>query len=144
LNLNALKKHIFFEFLNLAGRAYLLVRHSENVVLGNRGFAPDEKENGIILVFNPKMNFLWDEYGITATLVFGASPQKCFVPLDDITAIYSPELNAQFVLSPKAGEGSGGLETPAGKGPSPGKPEERKALKNVVKVDFAGKKRLNK
>lgn len=144
MNLNALKKHIFFEFLNLAGRAYVLVRHSGNVVLGNRGFTPDEKENGIILVFNPKMNFLWDEYGITATLVFGTSPQKCFVPLDDITAIYSPELNAQFVLSPKAGEDKGGLETPAAKESSPLKPEEQKDLKNVVEVDFTGKKRRKK
>lgn len=98
--MNNLKKHIFFEFLNLVGRAFVLVRYSENVILGNRGFTTEEKQNGIILVFNSKMNFLWDDYGITATLVFGTSPQKCFIPANDIVAIYSPELNAQFIVSP--------------------------------------------
>jgi hypothetical protein len=98
-DLNNLKKYIFFEFINLAGRAFILVRHSENVILGNRGFTAEEKENGIILVFNSRMNFMWDDYGITATLVFGTSPQKCFIPADDIVAVYSPELNAQFMTS---------------------------------------------
>lgn len=105
-NLNNLKKHIFFEFLNLVGRAFVLVRHSDNVILGNRGFTAEEKKNGIILVFNSKMNFLWDDYGITATLVFGTSPQKCFIPVDDIMAVYSPDLNAQFVASPQPAAGS--------------------------------------
>ena len=144
MNLSALKKHVFFEFLNLAGRAYLLVRHSENVILGNRGFTAEEKENGIVLVFNSKMNFLWDEYGVTATLVFGTSPQKCFVPLDDITAIYSPELNAQFVLSPKTEKEVGAPPSEEKAASTAEKPGTRKPLKNVVKVDFAGKKRLKK
>ncbi|MGO9613817.1 MAG: ClpXP protease specificity-enhancing factor SspB [Dissulfurispiraceae bacterium] len=98
--LNNLKKHIFLEFMDTIGRAFALVRYSENVVLGNRGFTQEEKENGIVLVFNSKMNFLWDEHGITANLVFGTSSQKCFIPADSIMAVYSPELNAQFVSSP--------------------------------------------
>ena len=98
--LNNLKKHIFLEFMDTIGRAFALVRYSENVVLGNRGFTQDEKDNGIVLVFNSKMNFLWDEHGITANLVFGTSPQKCFIPADSVMAVYSPELNAQFVSSP--------------------------------------------
>src|SRR5208337_4722022 len=85
-HVNSLKKHVFYELLHLAGRVFVLARYSEHVILGNRGFTADEKENGIILVFNSKMNFQWDEYGITATLVFGTSPQKCFVPVDEITA----------------------------------------------------------
>jgi hypothetical protein len=100
LDLNSLKKHIFFEFINMAKRAFILIRYSEDVVLGRRGFTEDEKENGIVLVFNNRMNFQWDDYGITVTLVFGTSPQKCFIPADDIIAVYSPELNAQFVTSP--------------------------------------------
>lgn len=97
---NTLKRYIFYEFLNLIGRVYILVRHSDNVVLGNRGFLDDEKEKGLILVFNTRIPLTWDEYGITATLVFGTSPQRCFIPADDVVAVYSPELNAQFITSP--------------------------------------------
>ena len=43
--LNQLKKHTFDELLNLAGRAYILVKYSENVKVGSRGFLPEEKEN---------------------------------------------------------------------------------------------------
>ncbi len=98
--LNSLKKHVFYELLHIGGRVFVLVRYSEHVVLGNRGLTDDERENGIVLVFNPGMNFQWDDYGITATLVFGSSPQKCFIPVDDIAAVYSSELNAQFIVSP--------------------------------------------
>jgi hypothetical protein len=102
--LNSLKKHVFYELLHIGGRVFVLVRNSEHVVLGNRGFTPDERENGIVLVFNTGMNFQWDDYGITATLVFGSSPQKCFIPVDDITAVYSSELNTQFIVLPMSGK----------------------------------------
>ncbi len=141
--LNNLKKHVFFELLNMAGRAFVLVGYSDDVILGNRGFPAEEKENGIILVFNSKMNFIWDDYGITATLVFGTSPQKCFVPADAITAVYSPELNAQFTVSlqPKAVGGQqsavGTLKTKSQKHGGGGtKPA---AKKNVIEVDFTKK-----
>lgn len=145
--LNNLKKHIFFEFLNLVGRAFILVRYSDDVILGNRVFTAEEKENGIILVFNPKMNFMWDDYGITATLVFGTSPQKCFVPAADITAVYSPELNAQFVISPQPAAVSGPRPALVSrKEDKKTEPKvEQKALKNkkqtghVIKVDFTKK-----
>lgn len=98
--LNSLKKQVFFELLNLAGKVFILVRYSDKVYLGNRTFTEEEKEKGIVLVFNSKMNFLWNDYGISATLVFDVSPQKCFIPINDIVAIYSPELNTQFISSP--------------------------------------------
>ncbi len=104
LNLNNLKKHIFFEFINMVGRVFIVVRYSDRVIIGNRGFTSEEKENGIVLVFNSKMKFHWDEQGINATLVFGTTPQKCFIPEDDIIAIYSPDLYAQFVVSPQPTE----------------------------------------
>ncbi len=152
-NLNNLKKHIFFEFLNLVGRAFVLVRYSDNVVLGNRGFTAEEKENGIILVFNSRMNFLWDDYGITATLVFGTSPQKCFIPVDDIMAVYSPDLNAQFMASPQPLAISG--PQPIGsqkegeksvKKIEPKKGQKTKTQKDekqghVIKVDFTKKRK---
>lgn len=143
-NLNNLKKHIFFEFLNLVGRAFILVRYSEDVILGNRGFTAEEKENGIILVFNSKMNFLWDDYGITATLVFGTSPQKCFVPVDDIIAVYSPELNAQFMASPQpVGSQKEGEKFVKKIEPQKGQ-KTRKGEKqpgHVIKVDFTKKRK---
>jgi hypothetical protein len=156
-NLNGLKKHVFFEMLNLAGRVFILVRHSENVVLGNRGFSDEEKEKGIALVFNSRMNFLWDEYGITVTLVFGTSPQKCFIPVDDIISVYSPELNAQFVASPQTAAG-GRLqavkkESPKkirkgiAAAPSSAKDPDKtsaKASDNVIKIDFSKKKKKEK
>jgi hypothetical protein len=142
-NLNNLKRHVFFEFLNLVGRAFVLVRFSENVILGSRSFSDDEKENGIILVFNSRMNFLWDEYGISATLVFGTSPQKCFIPVDDIIAIYSPELNAQFMTSPQQAEGKTGVKNIGvqdDKKKIGGLDKEAKS-KNVIQVDFTKKRK---
>ncbi|MGD0283123.1 MAG: hypothetical protein ABSB95_12265 [Dissulfurispiraceae bacterium] len=133
--LNSLKKYIFFEFLHIAGRVFILVRHSEHVILGKRSLTTEERENGIVLVFNSGMNFQWDEYGITATLVFGNTPQKCFIPADDIAAVWSSELNAQFIVLPqdggmpdfKAGSSMGSLIKAEAPHELPG---------NVIKVDF--------
>lgn len=135
---NKLKKQVFYELLQLAGRVFVLVRYSEHVVLGKRGFTPDEKENGIILVFNSRMNFQWDDYGITATLVFGTSPHKCFIPLDEISAIYSSELGTQFIVSPMSGKveelKAGSAAEVKGSSESAG---------NVIKVDFTKRQKQN-
>ncbi len=150
-DLNDLKRHIFFDFMDKTGRAFVLVRYSDNVVLGNRGFTAEEKRNGIILVFNSRMNFLWDDYGITATLVFGTSPQKCFIPVDDIMAVYSPDLNAQFMVSPQSSAISGPQPTGSQKEgeKSIRKLELKKGEKtkkdekqgHVIKVDFTKKRK---
>jgi hypothetical protein len=133
--LNSLKKHVFFELFNLAQRVFVLVRYSDHVVLGNRGFTSEEKEKGIVLVFNSGMQFQWDEYGIAATLVFGSSAQKCFIPAEDIIAVYSYEPDIQFVVSPQSArvveESMSTTRTRAkAAGESPG---------NVIKVDFTKK-----
>ena len=77
------------------------------------------------------MNFQWDDYGITATLVFGSSPQKCFVPVDDIAAVYSSELNTQFIVMPMSG-GNQNFKTESTL------PAEGSSVVagNVIKVDF--------
>ncbi len=137
-NVNSLKKHVFYELLQMAGRVFVLVRYSEHVILGNRGFTADEKENGIILVFNSKMNFQWDEYGVTATLVFGTSPQKCFVPVDEITAIYSSELGAQFTVSSPSGK----MQEIRTKSAADAK-DPSESAGNVIKVDFIKKQKQN-
>lgn len=125
--LNELKKTVFYEMLEAAGRVFVVSRYSENVVIGRRGFTADEKINGIVLVFNKNMNFTWDESGISSTLVFGTSPQKCYIPADDIAAVYSPEMNCQFI---------------SGEQTRPKSPEEKEEVEtgpNVVKVDFSKK-----
>ncbi|MCX7913943.1 MAG: hypothetical protein N2511_05095 [Thermodesulfovibrionales bacterium] len=94
--LDNLKRHIFFEFLNLAGRVYILVKDSQRLFSERKNFIKEDKERGIVLVFNPGMNFVWDKEGIKATLIFDNHPIKCFIPPGDIILIFSPELDAQF------------------------------------------------
>lgn len=141
--LNELKANIFYEILNIVGRVFIVVRYSESVKLGKRGFLPEERENGLVLVFNNKMKFTWGEAGIEATLVFGNLLQRCFIPEDDIVAVYSPELKVQFIVGYQGVEKEQEediLETKS--------VEERKIEKprveykdNVVKVDFSRKAR---
>ena len=145
--LNELKKHTFYELLNLAGRAYILVKYSKNVKVGSRGFLPEEKERGLVLVLNSKMNFIWDDYGITTKLAFGNSIQKCFIPTDDIIAVYSLELNSQLVIGPqpiseanvpgKNGQDLNGQRKAEG----PSSKEENGKKNKVVKVDFQKKRK---
>jgi hypothetical protein len=149
--INNLKRHIFYEFLAEAGRVMVLVRYSPSVILGKRGFVGDEMEVGITLAFNTEMKFSWDEYGITAMLAFGASPQKCFIPADSIAAIYSPELKMQFFCGgsakaparQKATGESGGIP---GAGVETGIDADKSRLdsRNVINVDFVRKKRIDK
>ncbi len=131
-SLDELRKQVFFDMLNLAGRVFVAVGYGDDVVIGKRGFLPQEKEKGIILVFNQKMNFTWDDEGITATLVFGRTPEKCSIPQDRIMTIFSPELNAQFSTFPQNGAS----------GPHAGKEESEKpqADEKVIRVDFGKKK----
>lgn len=134
--LNELKKTVFYELMDIAGRAFIVAKYSETLVIGNRGLTDDEMKNGIVIVFNKRMSFSWDDYGISATLVFGTSPQKCFIPADDIVAVYSPELSAQFLAAPQ---------------PPQEKPEKdklkaarTKEAENVVRIDFSKKKKQRK
>lgn len=136
--INELKKKVFYEMLNLGGRVFILVRYSEDVMIGRRGFTEEEKKNGIVLVFNQRMNFSWDEYGISATLVFGTTPERCFIPSEDIILIFSPELRSQFIISPETvkdksedKKSESTLE----------KPDEGIMDEKVVRVDFSRKKK---
>jgi hypothetical protein len=133
--INELKKKVFREMLDLAGRVFIVARYSDNVIIGNRGFTEEERKNGIVLVFNTSMSFSWDDSGIAAVLAFGTSPQKCYIPADDIVAIYSPELNSQFLTAnPPEAEKSDQREKTV--------PElrEEEAGSKVVKVDFTRKR----
>ena len=132
-DMHDLKKQIFYDMLALAGRVFVVVRHSEGVEIGSRGFLPAEREKGLVLVFNSRMNFSWDDSGISAKLVFGSTTENCFIPHREIVSIFSPELSAQFSVSAADSE------------PEPDKtektlPEKPASDSKVVKVDFNKKK----
>ncbi len=132
-DLNELKKKVFFDLLHLAGRVFIMVQYSENVIIGKRGFLEEEKKNGLILVFNTKMNFTWDEDFIEAKLAFGTTPQKCIIPVDNIVVIYSPEIQTQFATAYQPGEKEkvASDKTDA---------ERKEAGEKVLKVDFSKKR----
>ena len=95
-----LKREVFNRLMEMSGRVFVLVRHSEKVIIGHRGFTEDEKEKGITLVFNSEMRFIWDDTGISATLSFGSTAEKCVIPTSDIVAIFSPEAGVQMIFDP--------------------------------------------
>jgi hypothetical protein len=139
---NNLKKHIFYELLSGAGRVMILVKYSPDVVIGRRGFVGDEKEAGLTLAFNEQMKFAWDDYGITATLAFGTSSQKCFIPAGSIAAVYSPEMRVQlFTAVPE----NNNLNRTAGADTGCESSDNLKPGQdsgNVINVDFVRKKRI--
>jgi hypothetical protein len=128
-SLNNLKRHIFSELLNLTGRVFIIVRYHEDVKIGNRGFLPEEKDRGIVLVFNKRMNFIWHEWGIEAKLVFGSTVEECVIPIEHIIGIYSPEANTQFLcLAEASAEETITTEN------------RREENNKVVRIDFKKKK----
>lgn len=94
--INELKRRIFSELLDLTGRVFIIVDYDESVVIGKRGFLPEEKERGLVLVFNRRMNFKWEEDGISATLVFGNTPERCYIPVNSIAGVFSPDVRIQL------------------------------------------------
>ena len=131
-NLTDLKKHVFFELLDMAGRVFIHVSYSDDVLIGERGFLAEEKEKGLILVFNARMKFEWNEQGISATLGFGPKTEKCFIPPESIISVFSPDLNAQFSVSPAAAQEAGQSKQVVSKVHSISK-------QKVIKVDFSKK-----
>ncbi len=132
--LDELKRQVFHDMLNITGRVFIGVNCGRDVVIGRRGFLEHEKEKGLVLVFNRSMQFTWDDSGITATLVFGTTPEKCFIPKESIMTIFSPELNAQFSAMPKEKEVE---EEPQKK---TGTAEKKTSQgKKIIKVDFGRK-----
>ena len=103
-DIHDLKKQIFYDMLDLSGRVFIHVRFSEKVIIGERGFLPEEQQRGIILVLNKGMHFTWDVGGISAELIFGSTVQRCYIPSEAIISLVSPELNAQFSVTPQEPE----------------------------------------
>ncbi len=137
--LNALKKHIFFELLDITGRVFIVVRYHKDVVIGKRGFLPEEKEKGIVLVFNKRMKFQWQEWGIEATLVFGTQTEHCLIPVDHIIGVYSPEINTQFLSLFDTDKTASTYKPSEENTETLQAKEETKEKEKVIKVDFRKK-----
>jgi hypothetical protein len=94
-------RNLFHDILNDYGQVYIVVKHSENTVIGMRGFSDEEKKKGLILVFNRRnyTNLVWTEDGsIQATLGFGSGnrSEKCYLYTDDIVSVFSPDAKIKF------------------------------------------------
>jgi hypothetical protein len=92
---------LFYDILNDYGQVYIIVRHSDNTVIGTRRFSEEEKEKGLTLIFNQRnhKNLVWSEDGsIRAALGFGMSnkSEKCFLHSDDIMSVFSPDAKIKF------------------------------------------------
>lgn len=118
---------LFYELWNDFGSVYLIVGYSDRTSIGKRGFTDEEKERGLVLVFNDKTNnkLEWDPEGnLSCVLAFGASKEELFIHHQDLRGIFSPEAGVQFMWS----DGKGAEEpapAPAGQdrdaGPGEGK-----------------------
>jgi len=94
-------QNIFYDLLNDYERVFLLVKYSEKTIIGSRGYTDEEKEKGLILLFNNRnhRNLQWTEDGsIVAALGFGTNNriENCFIHYEDIIAVFSPEAGVKF------------------------------------------------
>jgi len=94
-------QHLFYELLNDYGRVYIVVRYSQNTTIGERGFTEEEKEKGLVLVFNQSnyKQLEWTEDGsIIAKLGFGMGnkPERCFFHAEDIISVFSTDAKVKF------------------------------------------------
>ncbi|QWR76814.1 hypothetical protein [Candidatus Magnetomonas plexicatena] len=139
-DVDGLKSRVFYDILNIVGRVFVIVKYAPDVIIGGRGFLETEKHNGLVLVFNQRMDFTWGPDGlIEAVLQFDGKSEACQIPSEHVLAIYSPEVQVQFVsmyqrdnintpaenITPAAGEETG----------------QQTAYDNVLRVDFTKKKK---
>jgi len=87
--------------LNDYGRAFVVVKYSDQTIIGARGFTEEEKEKGLVLVFSTRnhKNLQWTEDGsIVAALGFGAGNriENCFIHHEDIVAVFCPDAKVKF------------------------------------------------
>lgn len=119
--LNKIKEKMLYGVLDAVGRVMVVVRFSEDVLIGNRGFTKDEKEKGLLLVLNKLQNWVWKD-GIEGNFTFGElGVMKCFIPADSIVSIISQELGIQLITFIQ-------------------EEKEEELPKNVIVVDFKNRK----
>jgi hypothetical protein len=94
-------QNLFHDLLNDYGRAFVVVKYSDQTIIGARGFTEEEKEKGLVLVFSTRnhKNLQWTEDGsIVAALGFGAGNriENCFIHHEDIVAVFCPDAKVKF------------------------------------------------
>lgn len=94
-------QNFFYDLLNDYDRVFLLAKYSEKTTIGNRGFTDEEKEKGLILVFNSRnhKNLQWTEDGsIVAALGFGVNNriENCFIYHEDIVSVFSADAMVRY------------------------------------------------
>lgn len=93
---------LFYDIWNDFGSVYLLVRYSDNTVIGKRGFTEEEKKHGLVLVFNNKTSAAleWDKEGnLACVLAFGTRKENLSIHHNDLLGVFSPEAGVQFLRS---------------------------------------------
>jgi hypothetical protein len=94
-------QNLFYDLLNDYGQVYIVIKHSPDSSIGNRGFTEEEKKKGLVLIFNRKnyKNLEWTEDGsIVTALGFGVNnkPEKCYLHSNDIMSIFSPDAKVRL------------------------------------------------
>lgn len=104
---------LFYDIWNDFGTVYLIVKYSNNTVIGKRGFTDEEKKQGLVLAFNNKTNTIltWDDSGnLSCILAFGARKEDVTINHDDLLGVFSPEAGVQFIRSDIGKESSAAPE----------------------------------
>jgi hypothetical protein len=113
---------LFYDLWNDFGSVYLLVQHSERTTIGKRGFTDDEKQRGLVLVFNNKTNteLNWSAEGdLTCVLAFGGRKEDVHIHHDDLRAVFSPEAKVQYMRNDAEGEKTAATPGPEQASPGP-------------------------
>jgi hypothetical protein len=99
---------LFYDIWNDFGSVYLIVRYSDKTVIGKRGFTDEEKNQGLVLVFNNKTSAAlnWDAEGnLSCVLAFGTRKEDVVIHHDDLLGLFSPDADVQFSRSDMGKEG---------------------------------------
>ena len=124
---------LFYDLWNDFGSVYLVVAHSDRTRIGRRGFTAEEKERGLILVFNDRTSekLEWDDEGnVSCVLAFGARKEELFLHHDDLAGVFSPEAGVQLLRGDRSKEQDAPSTEPA---PEPARPEG--GASQVVSLD---------
>jgi hypothetical protein len=113
----------FYDLWNDFGGVYLIVHHSDRTRIGRRGFTDEEKQRGLVLVFNNKTNAKldWDGEGnLSCVLAFGARKEDIFIHHDDLAGVFSPEAKVQYLRGDTGREEDAAPEPAAAQPPATG------------------------
>ena len=106
-------QRLFYDIWNDFGSVYLLVRYSGRTSIGKRGFTDEEKQQGLVLVFNNKTSAKLDwnaEGDLACVLAFGQRREDVYIHHDDLLGVFSQEAGVQFLRSDAGDESAPSLD----------------------------------